>query len=105
MANPTPDQVATKFVSILRAWATPYQWKVMRKRNAAETDPGVCHSHDWCDANMAMAEAFEHFGLDPLPEDERASTTATNLWNEAWDAAMPALGGKTKAQFAKEGIA
>lgn len=44
-------------------------------------DGGVCHSHDYCDANMVMEAAFKAaFHREPdLDSDEDA-----NLWNDAW---------------------
>ena len=32
--------------------------------NAAEKDPHICHSHDYCDANMTMHNAGVALGLD-----------------------------------------
>ncbi len=55
----------------------------VRKRNAAEKDRGICHSHDFVDANMAMSEAFEElFGREP-----DTSGPDTDIWNAAWDLA------------------
>lgn len=77
------EAIAEKFVAILREWLTSDEWQEMRRRNANERHPDVCHSHDFVDANMAMGEAFEAFGLD----------SSEDLWNEAWNIAMPALTG------------
>lgn len=81
--------------------------------NANETSGYICHSHDFCDANMAMYEAFEHLGLKTnidcegweewsewdstsssvrgeltvSPENVAKIQAATALWNEAWDMA------------------
>lgn len=52
-------------------------------RNAKETSKGVCHSHDFCDANMVMDGAMKMYGIaDPSDENNHA------LWNEAWDIAV-----------------
>lgn len=41
-----------------------------------------CASHDYCDANMPMAEAFEDvLGYEPDGGDEGDCA----LWNDAWD--------------------
>jgi hypothetical protein len=49
--------------------------------------PGVCASHDYCDANMPMAAAFETvMGREP---DASADADAT-LWSRAWDMAREA---------------
>jgi len=81
--------IATRYVTILTAWLTPEEWTEMRARNAADTDSKVCHSHDYCDANMAMCEAFESVtGYTPDGDNMDDAT----LWNAAWELAMPALG-------------
>lgn len=52
------------------------------ERNAAETDPNVCHSHDFCDANMVMLAAFEsHFDRVANLNDD------AYLMSQAWDEA------------------
>lgn len=54
------------------------------ERNATEGNASVCHSHDHCDANMVMAEAFVAvFGREPLLAGER-DTEDLLTWNEAW---------------------
>jgi hypothetical protein len=67
--------------------------RLARMRNRIETSTGVCHTHDFCDANMAMAVAFERFGLKTFVDYEHADDgslsveeiEATDLWNAAWD--------------------
>jgi hypothetical protein len=79
-----PEQFAREFSVVLRSWLTPAQMEEVIARNKAETDPRICHSHDFCDANMAMNEVFlDKHGLDLNAEDEAHVT----LWNEAWDIA------------------
>lgn len=57
------------------------------RRNAAETDPGVCHSHDFCDANVVMDRAYKrvlgdsYLNFGPKEQD---------LWDAAWDKAKAA---------------
>lgn len=99
---PSPMQLAERFVTVLKRWAKDRDiarvaWDQMLADNAAETDPNICHSHDWCDANMAMAEAFEDLGAEQQErwgDDWAANEEASALWNAAWKAAMPALGRK-----------
>lgn len=56
-------------------------------RNVGIPD-GICASHDFCDANMVMAEAFKVI-VEAEPnvfnEDDAA------LWSEAWRMATPAM--------------
>lgn len=55
------------------------------KRNKART-PGICHSHDFCDANMAMLEAWtELTGQECVDGEDEAACRA---WNAAWDRAI-----------------
>jgi len=51
------------------------------RRNAAEESKNVCHSHDFCDPNEEMLQAFEtvHEAFD-FESEEHAS-----LWNASWN--------------------
>ena len=57
-----------------------------------------CASHDFCDANMLMLEAFEAVGfvdvVDRISEESNADQegpgTITHTWNAAWDEAKAA---------------
>jgi len=98
---PSAEDLAAEFVSVLKLWLDPVEFLTMRMLNAVEQDDLVCHSHDYCDANMAMDRAFRKFGADPLPDIDQDDVSAapsdeacaaTTRWNEAWEAAMPALG-------------
>lgn len=56
-------------------------------RNKAEDEPSVCHSHDFVDANMVMAAAFEEaFGQQPDVD----SVDDANMCSAAWDIAKAA---------------
>lgn len=62
MSTPKPARahvLAIAFAAKLHEWLSPEEMKEAIARNAASADPLVCASHDFCDANMAMAEAFE----------------------------------------------
>ena len=62
--------------------------------NKAEASPSVCHSHDFCDANVIMAAAFEQvLGRQPrIDSDEDAV-----LWDGAWSLAKSSLGAHVEA--------
>lgn len=51
--------------------------------NRREPCPDVCHSHDFCDANMVMSKAF----LEVVGKDVPESDEESRAWNEAWDLA------------------
>ena len=56
----------------------------VKRRNAHVYGEGICATHDYCDANMPMAEAFEFImGREP---DVSADDDVT-LWNAAWERA------------------
>lgn len=51
-------------------------------RNMSGIDTDICHSHDFCDANMVMVEAYENIvgpWLNVLPDSKDM-----DLINEAW---------------------
>ncbi|HKX36993.1 MAG TPA: hypothetical protein VJM79_10075 [Rhizorhapis sp.] len=93
---PDPQRVADAFVAVLWSWADdqPGVWQAMLDNNAKEK-PGskVCHSHDWCDANMAMDAALRSFGLGSLMTGDWVTNNQdmTDLWNKAWELAKPRL--------------
>lgn len=83
------ETLAREFAVRLRDELTQTEWLDVILRNAAETDTGVCHSHDFCDANMVMEAAFIAVtGHEPLGDDGMSDETVT-LWNAAWNYAAP----------------
>src|SRR5262245_47208839 len=86
----TDRMLADTFVRLLREQLTPEQFAKMRRLNArAEyANTGCCASHEFCDANMVMAEAFEEQGFATSDDDD---TFATARWNRVWDLARPEL--------------
>ena len=75
----TEIKIARKFCEILNDWLEPEEIAEINKRNTLDGNVNVCHSHDFCDANEAMIEAFEFFDLDPIDD--------IPLCNTAWDLA------------------
>ena len=82
----TVEAVASKFGETLREWLTKTEMKLVVKRNAEEDDPRICHSHDFCDANMAMFEAVKAvMGPDAFPQEgDPDGEVVMQVWNEAW---------------------
>ena len=90
---PTAAAVAKEFCEVMRQYLTPAEFALAVTLNAAETDEGVCHTHDFCDANMAMGEALENLGVEPLPEgegEEGMPEWVCDLWNQSWTLAKKA---------------
>jgi hypothetical protein len=83
--TPTADALALEFSQGLHACLGPEQMREVVERNRAETAPGVCHSHDFCDANMVLYEVIMRHGMDPVSEDGMEGHGA--LWDQAWNLA------------------
>jgi hypothetical protein len=92
---PQPYELAKQFCHVLANWLTPEQLADVVRQNAAEADPNICHTHDHCDANMAMRTAACLWS-DPLesvpPEADEGPMSADWLacWNDAWRLAKAA---------------
>jgi hypothetical protein len=75
--------IGDRFAAILKDWFSDEEWAEMRRRNTA--DPAYagtsCASHDFCDANMAMDEAFTELAGHEIDADNEADCA---LWNAAW---------------------
>lgn len=53
--------------------------------NELETSPGVCHSHDGCDANVYMDEAFKEVtGISPAELLPNIPDEINARWEAAW---------------------
>ena len=89
----SPDILAHRFLVGLEAKGVDL-WEVGR-RNAVETEQGVCHTHDFCDANEVMLDAGHSLGLfnEGLPESDAARDhgkqsgprPTTGIHLEPWD--------------------
>ena len=78
------EALADEFSHVLRNWLTADEMAKVIERNRAQTNPIICHSHDFCDANMAMDEAFT---LLMGRSSDAADGHDARLWNEAWEIA------------------
>ena len=80
--------LAKRFSEIVGEWLTAREMREVIERNGAYdwTDGNrPCHSHDFCDANMAMEQAFKDVtGRDPMPSEAGMSDADLDLWNAAW---------------------
>ena len=77
--------VAKTFGQTLAGYLTAEEMAKAIERNRSELDPMVCHSHDCCDANMAMLEAMEANGyVELMPNDDGYSS----VWGKAWSIAV-----------------
>ncbi len=80
----SPDLLAHRFIVGLLDCGVNIM-KVAELNDEAELVQGICHSHDFCDANMVMLEAAESLGLHqgPPTKDEDVA-----LWDKAWSKAQ-----------------
>lgn len=83
--KPTAETLALEFSQGLHAYLTPEQMREVVARNRSETAPGICHSHDFCDANMVLYEVFMKYGMDPA--DEGGMDRWGDLWDRSWNLA------------------
>lgn len=83
------EALAEEFVRVLREWLSDAEWREMTKRNSSTHAAPICASHDFCDANMAMAEAFHNtLGRSLFPEgDSEPKARDIDLVNDAWSMA------------------
>jgi hypothetical protein len=76
--------LATIFGGKVQERLTREQFREAVERNKAQAEGWanpVCHTHDFCDANVLMLEAWaEMFGGEPDP----ASDEDAELINDAW---------------------
>lgn len=76
--------IGCRFLVLLKEEIGPRKYEAVVVYNEIETDPSVCHSQDFCDANDLMDEAFTAFTgckVEPSSQDH------ANLWSAAWDIA------------------
>ncbi|RWX70431.1 hypothetical protein EN780_03285 [Mesorhizobium sp. M4B.F.Ca.ET.089.01.1.1] len=85
-------KLARAFGSKMQEVLSTREFRAMCDANKAEPeDSGVCHSHDYVDANMTMHEAFlETFGREPAFLNDSEDTADLELWNDAWSIAKAA---------------
>ena len=88
-----------RFAALMLECLSKHEIRVVRERNALHAASGlsVCATHDFCDANMVMDEAFRlEMGrpfLSDLEGDDDApipepSDADCRLWGAAWNYAF-----------------
>lgn len=81
-----PRKLAAAFADNVAAYLGPDELAEANRRNAEETRPDVCHTHDFCDANVLMLEAMESQGIEFDP----SSGPQADFCNAAWRLAKAA---------------
>ena len=82
--------VSDAFTKVIQEWLSPAELKQVCKLNRSpDYHPCCCATHDFCDSNMAMFEAFKRLtGSNPPVTCERhtdMTELADLLWNYAWN--------------------
>ncbi len=54
-------------------------------RNRRQRKAHICHSHDFCDANMVLHEVFMRYAMDITVEG--GTERWGQLWDETWNVA------------------
>lgn len=85
--------LAKKFSKVLKKWLGKKKMAIVVSRNK-EANDSCCASHDFCDANMAMDEAFTKvmgrtfdFNFEETTEGGMQNSKDTDLMNAAWSMA------------------
>ena len=84
MADVARDDVAKRFSTLLRDALTCDEMVMVIARNEIEGDDSICHSHDFCDANMIMGQAI----CDIIGAHDTGDADVQQLWGAAWKIAI-----------------
>lgn len=82
-------RLAHKFACLVKLELTPAQVAEVRRRNA-KYPPGICATHDFCDANVLMDYAFrEIYGRGALESEDGSEQQESDCadWSAAWEIA------------------
>ena len=78
---------ARTFAARLLAEIGPANLQEVIRRNALPAYRGCCASHDFCDANMPMMDAFEGTTGRPLLGEVGMADGDCDLFNSSWEMA------------------
>ena len=83
--NAVAEMLTNKFGAALRTHISPDEMDEVITSNQGETNPGICHSHDFCDANVVLYEVFISHCIDVA--DEGGIARWGQLWGKVWNRA------------------
>lgn len=92
-AGPEPAielRLALAFATALNSTLDASQMRDVVRKNLTPKYESACASHDYCDANVVMAQAFETVFARPFLGESGATQADTDCWNKAWDLAKGA---------------
>jgi hypothetical protein len=74
------EMVSSKFSEFIRCWLTIEEVGEVNDKNETEEYKNACATHDYCDANIAMADAFTEI----TNSTDYFTDMAIDLMNKAW---------------------
>lgn len=92
----TPEAVAKAFCAVVRESLDGYELSevIARNKTPEYTETGSCATHDFCDANMLMLQAFtDLLGYEPdsvCDDPCEWKNGVQRRWNAAWNLAVAA---------------
>lgn len=78
--QPTAPQLAREFSNALIQWLGVRKIDKINALNKAESNPSICHTHDFCDANQAMIDALAEFGVELDTQSAEQTALVSNAW-------------------------
>jgi len=78
-------KLADTFSEILNEWIPEKLYEVnLRNKEVSYTEHGCCATHDFCDPNQAMVDAFvKVFGKEPSTKNQKHNMLIDNAWTVA----------------------
>lgn len=83
--NPSPQALAIVFSVVVRERLSFEELHAVRAKNRTPAYSNCCATHDYCDANMLMLEAYSR--CTGIPENDIELGDNINVFNKAWDIA------------------
>ena len=74
-------KLSAEFTRVVCESLTPDQMQSVRRINEERNDPHTCATHDFCDANMLMEEAWVSVVGELIDVNDEAQSV---LWDKAW---------------------
>lgn len=82
------EQAARVFSKKLQEELTPEEFRQAIEDNRTEESEGVCHTHDYMDANEVMADALEEVMGEGYCDDIPPNQEKVLFWNSVWELAF-----------------
>jgi hypothetical protein len=79
----TAYELAAKFADRIERTLSTGEFDDMLTRNAAETNPAICHTHDFCDANQVMIDVLTLCDIEYNPQDDGQRELIDSAWRIA----------------------